>query len=71
MPLARKAVVSKECVACGCCAKVCPKKSIAVHKGLRAVVDIALCVGCGKCAKTCPAGVINIQEAAAYAEAVV
>ena len=27
------------CVACGCCAKVCPRQAITVPKGIRAEVD--------------------------------
>ncbi len=63
------ASISKECVACGCCAKVCPMVAVAVHKGKRAVVEQGRCVGCGKCAAVCPADVIAIveREAAVYA----
>lgn len=63
--LKKKASVSKsECVACGCCVKVCPTGAITVFKGIYAQVDLAKCVGCGKCAKECPASVINLQEVA-------
>ncbi len=59
----RKAVVNQEdCVACGCCLKVCPVKAISVYKGIRAQVDENKCVGCGKCAKECPASVIEIRQ---------
>ena len=48
----RKAVVSiRECVACGCCVKVCPRQAICVPKGICAEISRELCVGCGKCAK--------------------
>ena len=50
------------CVACGCCAKVCPLSAIQVVKGVAAQVDESKCVGCGKCAKECPASVIEILE---------
>lgn len=61
----RKAFVStKDCVACGCCVKVCPKHAIAIWKGVTAKIDMDACVGCGKCAKECPASVITIQEVA-------
>lgn len=57
----KKAVVlSKECVACGCCVKACPREAISIYKGLYAVVDTTKCIGCGKCAITCPAQVISI-----------
>lgn len=62
----RTAEVDKNlCVACGCCAKVCPLGAITVCNGIQAVVDWKKCVGCGKCAKECPASVIEIQEVTA------
>lgn len=62
----RKAQVSDhQCVACGCCVKVCPLNAISVYKGIRAVVDWNKCVGCGKCARECPAAVIEIREVTA------
>lgn len=66
----KTASVGKECVACGCCAKGCPKKAIAVHKGVRAMVSEQTCLGCGGCAKVCPAGVIEIREVAVREETV-
>ena len=61
----RKAVVEqKDCVACGCCVKVCPFKAIEILKGVTAQVNEEKCVGCGKCAKECPASVILISEVA-------
>ena len=60
----RKAVVSiRECVACGCCIKVCPKNAIAVPRGIYAEINEDLCVGCGKCAKECPASAITLEVA--------
>lgn len=59
----RKAVVNQsDCVACGCCVKVCPKGAIRIWKGIMAEVAMETCVGCGKCVKECPASVIEIQE---------
>ena len=59
----RRAVVDESaCVACGCCAKVCPLSSIQIWHGIRAAVNADRCVGCGRCAKECPASVIEIQE---------
>lgn len=59
----RKAAVNQEdCVACGCCMKVCPLSAIRVVSGVAAQVDESKCVGCGKCAKECPASVIEIRE---------
>ncbi len=60
----RKAVVStKECVACGCCMKVCPRSAITVPKGVFAEINSDLCVGCGLCARECPASVITLEVA--------
>lgn len=56
------AVIGKHCVACGCCAKVCPKGAVSIYNGVSARVDGEKCVGCGKCAKICPADVITISE---------
>ena len=59
----RKAFVDqKSCVACGCCAAVCPRDAIHIASGVVAQLDEEKCVGCGKCAKNCPADVISIIE---------
>lgn len=59
----RKAKIGKDqCVACGCCVKVCPKSAITVPNGICAVVDEQLCVGCGKCSRECPASIIELLE---------
>ena len=59
----RKAQVDQAlCVACGCCAKICPLSAIRIWRGIQAQVDPERCVGCGKCAKECPASIIEIQE---------
>ena len=59
----RKAFVAQaDCVACGCCVKVCPMGAIQILKGIMARVDTGKCVGCGKCARECPASVIEIRE---------
>ena len=60
----RKAAVSiRECVACGCCMKVCPRSAITVPKGVFAEINRDLCVGCGLCARECPASVITLEVA--------
>lgn len=61
MPKRKARVAISECVACGCCIKVCPKNAVSVPKGVFAVIDRDLCVGCGKCAKECPASVITME----------
>ena len=59
----RRALVRhSECVACGCCVKVCPMKAIEIVKGIMAQVNAEKCVGCGKCAAECPASVIAMVE---------
>ncbi len=58
----RYASVGKECVACGCCEKVCPRDAVKVHLGIKAEVDQETCIGCGKCEKVCPAAVITMNE---------
>lgn len=61
MPKRKAAVSIRECVACGCCVKVCPRNAITVPKGICAEVNQDLCVGCGKCVKECPASVITLE----------
>lgn len=56
----RIASISSECVACGCCIKVCPSQAISIPKGIIAKVDENKCVGCGNCAQNCPAQIITI-----------
>ena len=63
----RKAFINmNDCVACGCCIKVCPRNAIDIWKGIMAKVDMAKCIGCRKCAKECPASVIEIQEVTSW-----
>lgn len=58
----KKANIQKsECVACGCCVKVCPKAAIIIYKGIYAQINPNLCVGCGKCELACPANVIKLE----------
>ena len=58
----RAFIRTDDCVACGCCARVCPLSAIQIWHGVRAEVNGERCVGCGKCAKECPASVIELQE---------
>lgn len=59
----KKAFVNAEdCVACGCCVKVCPKNAIEIWHGIMARINKEQCIGCGKCVKECPASVIQLQE---------
>ena len=54
--------IGKECVACVCCAAVCPRDALYIASGVTARLDEDKCVGCGKCTKVCPADVISIIE---------
>ena len=57
------AVVDRNiCVACGACAKACPKGAISIWRGCYAAADGGKCVGCGLCGRTCPAGCIQLRE---------
>ena len=42
----RAFVEQRDCVACGCCVKVCPLNAIQVYRGLYAQVDEDKCVYC-------------------------
>ncbi|MCI8372807.1 MAG: 4Fe-4S binding protein [Lachnospiraceae bacterium] len=59
----KAAVNTQECVACGCCMKVCPRSALSIPKGIYAEINQDLCVGCGKCVKECPASVITLEVA--------
>lgn len=60
----RNAYVNEnDCVACGCCVKVCPLGAVRVFRGIAARVDEEKCVGCGRCVRECPASVIELREA--------
>ena len=58
----KKAIIGKDCVACGSCVNVCPVGAVSMFKGLTAVVNYQKCIGCGKCRLTCPAGVVEIVK---------
>ena len=58
----KASIPQNECVACGCCVKVCPLGVMDIYKGIYAQVDEAKCVGCGKCVKECPASIINLVQ---------
>lgn len=53
--------ISKQllCLGCGCCASICPKKSITLKKNnrtglLEPRVDTETCINCQQCLKVCP-----------------
>lgn len=47
-----------ECVGCGACVEVCPKKAIAFQADAQGFnypyTNKNLCVDCGRCERTCP-----------------
>ena len=62
MKAKRVAKITEQCVACGCCVKVCPLGALQVVHGIKAIVSEDICVGCGKCEMECPASVISLVE---------
>ena len=45
----KKAIIDENyCVACGCCAKVCPLQIIHIDQGVIAKINYNKCIGCGK-----------------------
>ena len=59
----KKAIIDENyCVACGCCAKVCPLQIIHIDQVFIAKINYNKCIGCGKCAKACPASIITIEK---------
>ena len=57
----RLARVGRECVACGCCVKVCPKGAVSIVRGIIARVEEEKCVGCGVCAAACPKKCLTLR----------
>jgi ferredoxin len=58
--------ISKECIGCGKCEKVCPVLAISMHhyeEGKEvAEVDHAICLGCGICVRSCPKNAIELER---------
>lgn len=49
--------VTKNCIGCGACAKVCPRSCIDTSR-MPAVIDQQHCIHCGRCAEACPSKAI-------------
>lgn len=51
-------ITTGECVACGACASICPRGSIALKQNENGFympfIDDTACIGCGKCRLICP-----------------
>jgi len=58
--------ISKGCVGCGKCIKVCPVVAISISKEKEgkalAVVDKEICLGCGVCVRSCPIHAIQLTR---------
>ncbi len=50
------------CIACGKCAKVCPKQAITVKKGGKAEVDPNKCIGCCECVTVCEPKAVGLDQ---------
>jgi len=58
----RPKVVSRECVKCGNCARICPKNAISEHvRTGHPLVDHANCIACFCCMESCPRGAISVR----------
>ena len=58
----RAFIEQSDCVACGCCVKVCPLGAIQIIKGIMAQIDMEKCVSCGYCVEYCPRDVLRMDE---------
>lgn len=47
-----------ECIECGFCEKICPKKAIKKRKDYGYEIDDS-CISCGLCFKNCPVNAIE------------
>ncbi len=58
--------ISKECIGCGKCVKVCPVLAISMSKNKDgkavAQVDKEVCLGCGVCVRSCPKDAIQLER---------
>jgi ferredoxin len=56
--------ISKECIGCGKCEKVCPILAISMQNNKEgkvvAHVDKEICLGCGVCVRSCPKNAIEL-----------
>ncbi|PKM68635.1 MAG: (Fe-S)-binding protein [Firmicutes bacterium HGW-Firmicutes-2] len=61
--------ISKACIGCGKCEKVCPVLAISMandKEGMMvAKIDKEVCLGCGVCVRSCPTNAIELVERAA------
>ncbi len=53
---------TKQCRACGECARCCPVKAIRVEQGKKATVDLDVCIRCYCCQELCPFKAVKIKK---------
>ena len=53
----------QNCIQCGHCVYVCPRKIIFKNYGQLPVIKFDSCIGCGACVKACPVEAISITPA--------
>jgi len=56
----KPSVITKDCVACGCCIDICPAGAISFVKH-KAFIDQGVCIGCGECICACKFDAISIN----------
>jgi formate hydrogenlyase subunit 6/NADH:ubiquinone oxidoreductase subunit I len=46
--------ITRDCIGCTLCARICPTEAIRGEKKQRHCIDAALCIECGACGRICP-----------------
>lgn len=61
---ARPVIRKKDCIGCGRCAEICPKRVITINARRKAVIDKSGCIRCFCCHEVCPEKAIDIRRSA-------